>query len=43
MSNDGTNMMYLLLKSINPVTIIGVYNLKDEIRKITQTKFGNNV
>ena len=36
-------MIYLLFKSINPDTIIGVSNLKYEIGKATLAKFGNNV
>ena len=37
--NDVPTMIYLELKSINPVTSIGVSNLKDEIEKITLTNF----
>ena len=36
-------MIYLIFKSINPYTSIGVYNLKDDIEKSTLSKFGNNV
>ena len=42
-SNDGTNMIYLILISINPATSIDVSNIKYEIEKSTQAKFGNNV
>ena len=36
-------MIYLLFKSINLDTRIGVSNLKDEIDKESLTKFDNNV
>ena len=36
-------MIYLLLKSINPDKSIGVSNLKDEIDKVTLSKFVNNI
>ena len=36
-------MLYPVFKSINPVTRIGVSNLKDEIEKSTLAKFSNNV
>ena len=36
-------MIYLIFKSINPATKIGVSKLKYEIEKETVTKFGNNV
>ena len=36
-------MIYLLFKSINPDTSIGVSSLKYEIDKSTIVKFGNNV
>ena len=36
-------MLYLILKSINPVTSIVVSELKDEIEKATLAKFLNNV
>ena len=42
-SNDGPTMFYLILKSINPDTRIGVLSLKYEIDKSTLAKFGNNV
>ena len=41
--SDETTMIYLLCKSTNPATRIGVSNLKDEIEKVTLTKFVNNV
>ena len=36
-------IIYLIFKSINPDTRIGLSNLKDEIGKATIDKFGNNV
>ena len=36
-------MLYLIFKSINPATIIGVSNLKYDIEISTLTNFGNNV
>ena len=36
-------MIYLILKSINVDTRIGVSNLKEKIEKATLAKFGNNV
>ena len=42
-SNYGPIMIYLLFKSINLATSIDVSNLKDEIRKATLDKLGNNV
>ena len=36
-------MIYLIFKSINLDTRIGVSNLKDKIKKSTLTKFGNNI
>ena len=36
-------MLYLLFKSINPYTRIGVSNLKDETDKSTLSKFGKNL
>ena len=42
-SNDGPNMLYLLLKIINPATTIGVSNLQYKIEKSNLAKFGNNV
>ena len=36
-------MIYLLFKSINPYTRIGVSNLKYEIDKSTLSKFGSNL
>ena len=39
----GTTMLYLLFKSINLATRIGVSNLKHEIEKSTLANFGNNV
>ena len=42
-SNDGPTMIYIVSKSINPATRIGVSNLKYEIEKATLAKFGKNV
>ena len=42
-SNGVPTMIYLLFKSTNPDTSIGVYNLKDEIEKATLAKFDSNV
>ena len=42
-SNYGPTMLYLIFKRINPVTRIGVSNLKEEIQKANLAKFGNNV
>ena len=42
-SNHGPTMLYLVLKSINPDTSIGVSNIKYEIDKENLSKFGNNV
>ena len=36
-------MIYLLFKRINPATIIGASNRKDEFDKATLAKFGNNI
>ena len=36
-------MLYLLFKSTNPATSIGISNLKYEIDKATLANFGNNV
>ena len=36
-------MIYLILKSVNASTRIGVSNLKDEIDKATLANFGNNL
>ena len=36
-------MIYLLFKSINPDKSIGVSNLKDEIDKVTLSKFVKNI
>ena len=41
--NYGPTMIYVLFKSINPDTSIGIYNLEDEIEKETLAKFGNIV
>ena len=41
--NDGPTMLYLLLKSVNPATRIGLSNLKEEIEKATLARFNNNV
>ena len=41
-TNDVTNVIYLLFKSINPDTSIGVSNLKYDIDTSTLAKFGNN-
>ena len=41
--NDGTTIIHLPFKSINPYTRIGVSSLNDEIEKSTLAKFGNNV
>ena len=41
--NDGTNLLYILLKTINPDTSIGFSNLKGEIEKEILFKFCNNV
>ena len=41
--NDVPTMIYRAFKSINPVTSIGVSNLKDEIDKSNLDKFGNIV
>ena len=41
--NDIPTMIQLLLKIINTATRIGVSNLKDEIKKTTLAKFGNNL
>ena len=41
--NNGPTMIYLLFKSINRDTRIGVYDLNYEIEKETITKFGNNI
>ena len=43
MRNYGPAVLYLLFKSINPDTRIGVSNLRDEIHKSTLAKFINNV
>ena len=40
--SDIPEILYLLLKRINPDTRIGVSNLKDETEKSTISKFGNN-
>ena len=42
MSNDGPNILYLILKIINPYTRIGVSNIKYEIEKSTLYKYGND-
>ena len=36
-------MIYLIFKSINPYTRIGVSNQKDELEKSTLAKFVNNL
>ena len=41
--NDGTNIIYLTFKSINPATRIGVSNLKYEIWKANLAKFDKDV
>ena len=41
--NDGYIMLYLIFKSINPYTRIGVSNIKDKVYKATIGKFGNNL
>ena len=41
--NDGPNNIYLLFKSTNPATRIGVSNLKYEIEKANLAKSDNNV
>ena len=41
--NDGTTMLYLIFKIINPATGIIVLNLKDEIEKSNIAKFLDNV
>ena len=43
MSNYGPTMLYLILKTINPYTSIGISNRNDEIEKSTLAKFDNNV
>ena len=43
MRNYGPAVLYLLFKSINPDTRIGVSNLTDEIHKSTLAEFINNV
>ena len=43
MINYGPTILYLLLKSIKPATIIGVSNLKYEIDKASLAKLDNNV
>ena len=43
MINYGPTILYLLLKSIKPATIIGVSNLKYEIDKAILANFGSNV
>ena len=42
-SNYGHNMIYIIFKSINPGTMIGVSNLKDKIGKAIPYKFVENL
>ena len=42
-NNDATTIIYLLFKSINTTTSIGVSNLKDKIDKSTLSKLRNNI
>ena len=42
MGNKEPTMIYIIFKSINPATSIGVSNLKDEFKEATLSKFGNN-
>ena len=42
-SSGGPTMIYLLFKNINPTTSIGVSNLKEKIKKLTISNFGDNI
>ena len=43
MGNKEPTMIYIIFKSINPATSIGVSKLKDKSEKSTLSKFGNSV
>ena len=40
---DGPTILWILLQICNPSTLVGVAELKDDLRKATSAKFQNNV